>query len=267
MTDFEVVKAQQQRMWAAGDFAMIGWNTAYPGELLCEAARLRAGERVLDVACGSGNAALSAARRLCNAVGVDYVPALIERARERATVERLPAQFDVADCEALPFPDGAFDVVMSIYGSMFAPNQEHAAKELLRVCRRGGRIALGNWTPESFWGQTFALNARYLPPPAGLPSPTLWGTHARLRALFADAVGDMEITPRWAQFRFRDSAHWVEVFSRYFGPVMRVLDALDAERRGHYLTELHGILNRFNRSGDSSLLVSAEYLEVVCRKL
>lgn len=266
MADLDAIKSQQQRMWATGDFAMIGWNTVYPGELLCEAAALRAGERVLDVACGSGNAALSAARRQCQAAGIDYVPALIERARERAAVEHLPARFEVGDCEQIPFPDGSFDVVMSIYGSMFAPRQERAAQELLRVCRSGGRIALGNWTPEGFWGQTFALQSRYLPPPAEVRPATQWGTQARLQELFGDAVTALRITPRCAQFRFRDSAHWIEVFRTYFGPVMRTLETLDEQRRATYLAELDAILNRFNRSGDGTLVVSAEYLEVVMVK-
>lgn len=266
MADLDAVKAQQQRMWATGDFAMIGWNTVYPGELLCEAAELRAGERVLDVACGSGNMALSAARRNCDAAGIDYVPALIERARERAAAERLPARFEVGDCEQIPFGDGAFDVVQSIYGSMFAPRQEQAAGELLRVCRSGGRIALGNWTPEGFWGQAFALQSRYLPPPPEVRPATQWGTQTRLRELFGDAVTDMRITSRCALFRFRDSAHWIEVFSTYFGPVIRTLQALDEARRAEYLRELDGVLNRFNRSGDHTLVVAAEYLEVVMVK-
>lgn len=266
MTDLDAIKSQQQRMWATGDFAMIGWNTAYPGELLCEAAELRAGERVLDVACGSGNAALSAARRQCQAVGIDYVTALVERARERAAVERLPAHFDVGDCEQIPFEDASFDVVLSIYGSMFAPRQERAAQELLRVCRPGGRIAMGNWTPEGFWGQAFALQARYLPPPPDLRPATQWGTQARLRELFGAAVSSMRIDTRCAQFRFRDSAHWIEVFRTYFGPVMRTLEALDDARRATYLSELDAILNRFNRSGDDTLVVNAEYLEVVMVK-
>lgn len=263
MADLNAVKTQQQRMWATGDFAMIGWNTAYPGELLCEAAELRAGEVVLDVACGSGNVALSAARRQADAVGIDYVPALIERARERAAAERLPARFEVGDCEEIPFPDQSFDVVFSLYGSMFAPDQACAARELLRVCRPGGRIALGNWTPEGFWGQTFGLQARYLPPPANVRPATQWGTQSRLQELFGDAVRSMVIRPRCAQFRFRNSAHWIEVFRAYFGPVMRTLEALDETRRGAYLAELDAILNRFNRSGDATLVVSAEYLEVV----
>jgi ubiquinone/menaquinone biosynthesis C-methylase UbiE len=266
MPDLSAVKTQQQKMWATGDFAMIGWNTVFPGELLCEAVALRAGERVLDVACGSGNVALSAARRNCDAAGIDYVPALIERAHERAAAERLPARFEVGDCEAIPFGDASFDAVLTVYGSMFAPDQEKAAAELLRVCRPGGRIGMANWTPDGFWGQAFGLTARYRPPPPGLRAAVEWGTEQRLRELFGAHAQSMQVTPRSALFRFRSSAHWLEVFSRYFGPVMRTLEALDEAGRQRYLLELDDTLNRFNRSGDHTLVVSADYLEVVLVK-
>jgi ubiquinone/menaquinone biosynthesis C-methylase UbiE len=263
MADLEAVKQQQQRTWAMGDFAMIGWNTVYPGELLCEAVELRAGERVLDVATGSGNAALSAARRNCDASGIDYVPALIERARQRAAVEKLPANFEVGDCEALAFADASFDVVLSVYGSMFAPNAEKAAMEMLRVCRPGGRIGMANWTPDGFWGQAFGLVGKYLPPPAGLRSPIEWGTEKRLAELFGHRISSTRIERRSALFRYRSSAHWIEVFSQYFGPIIRVRAALDDERRKDFLAELDSTLNHFNKSGDDTLVVSADYLEVV----
>lgn len=263
MADFEAVKRQQQRTWAMGDFAMIGWNTVYPGELLCEAVDLRAGEKVLDVATGSGNAALSAARRNCEASGIDYVPELIERARRRAAVESLPVKFETGDCEQIPFADASFDVVLSVYGSMFAPDPVKAAQELLRVCRPGGRIGLANWTPDGFWGQTFGLVGKYLPPPAGVRPPAEWGTQIRLGELFGHAVASTRISRRSALFRFRSSAHWIEVFSRYFGPIIRVREALDDARRQDFLAELDATLNCFNKSGDGTLVVSADYLEVV----
>jgi ubiquinone/menaquinone biosynthesis C-methylase UbiE len=266
MADLTETKARQQRMWATGDFSIIAWNTVFPGELLCESVGLRAGHKVLDVACGSGNAALSAARRGCDAIGIDYVPALIDRARERAAVDRLPAQFEVGDCEAIPSPDGAFDIVLSVFGSIFAPDPAKAAQELLRVCRPGGTIGMTNWTPDGFWGQTFGLQARYIPPPPGVRPPGEWGTEARLRELFGDAIASLSIDRRTALFRYRSSAHWIEVFSRYFGPVMKTLEALDDSRRSAYLADLEATLNRFNRSGDDTLMVSADYLEVVMAK-
>jgi SAM-dependent methyltransferase len=266
MADLKAVKAQQQKTWATGDFAMIAWNTVFPCELLCEAVDLRAGEKALDVATGSGNAALSAARRGCEATGIDYVPALIERARERAAVERLPARFEIGDCEEIPFPDESFDAVLSVYGSMFAPNQEKAAQELLRVCRRGGRIGMANWTPDGFWGQTFRLMGKYIPPPEGLRPPPEWGTEKHLGELFGAGTSSIRIATRSALFRYRDSGHWIEVFRTYFGPIIRTLEVLDEKRRGEFLEELDGTLNRFNRSGDDTLMVSADYLEVVMTK-
>ena len=266
MTDLDAVKAQQQKTWAMGDFAMIGWNTVYPGEQMCEAVELRAGQRVLDVAAGSGNVALSAARRNCEAVGIDYVPALIDRARERAAAERLPAKFDVGDCEQLPYQDQSFDAVISVYGAMFAPRQEKAADEMLRACRSGGKIGLANWTPDGFWGQAFALQAHYLPPTPGLRPATQWGTESRLQELFGDRLASIHIERRNALFRFRSSQHWIEVFSRYFGPIIRVLENLQGEKCTSFLQELDALLNRFNRSGDQTLVVSAEYLEVVMVK-
>lgn len=263
MADLNAIKEKQQKTWATGDFSMIGWNTVFPGELMCEAVELRAGEKVLDVATGSGNAALSAARRNCAAVGIDYVPALIERARARAAVESLPARFELGDCEAIPFGDAEFDVVMSVYGSMFAPDQQKAADELVRVCRPGGRIGMSNWTPDGFWGQAFGLVGRYMPPAPGLRPPSEWGTETRLKELFGRAVSSTKIAKRSALFRFRSSAHWIEVFSTYFGPIMRALESLDAARRREFLTELDATLNRFNRSGDKTLVVSADYLEIV----
>jgi ubiquinone/menaquinone biosynthesis C-methylase UbiE len=199
-------------------------------------------------------------------VGIDYVPALIDRARERAAAERLPASFEVGDCEDIPFPDASFDVVLSVYGSIFAPRPEKAAQELLRVCRPGGRIGMGNWTPDGFWGQTFGLVARYLPPAPALRPPTEWGTEQRLNELFGDAISSMRSTKRSALFRYRSSAHWIQVFSTYFGPIIRTLEALDAQRREAFLEDLDDTLKRFNRSGDDTLMVTADYLEVVMQK-
>ncbi len=266
MTDFSAVKKQQQKAWATGDFAMIGWNTVYPGELMCEAIELRAGQKLLDVATGAGNTALSAARRNCEAVGIDYVPQLIERARLRAEAEGLQAVFEVADCEQIPFPDESFDRVVSVYGSIFAPDQAKAAAELVRVCRTGGRIGMANWTPDGFWGQTFGIVSKYMPPPAGVRPASEWGTEQRLKALFGANTSSMNIKKRSALFRYRDNAHWVEVFRTWFGPIMLVLERLDDERSGEFLRELDGVLSQFNVSGDETLMVSADYLEVVIVK-
>ena len=266
MADFERIKSQQQATWAEGDFGLIAWNTVFVGELLCEAADLRAGQRVLDVACGSGNVALSAARRFCDAVGIDYVPALIERARERASAERLPASFEVGDAEALPLENASFDVVLSVFGVMFAPDQERAAAELVRVCRPGGTIGLANWTPDGMWGQLFKLHAKYLPPPEGVRPPPLWGTEARLRELFGDAVQDLRVETRTALFRARSPGHWFDFFKSHFGPTRKVMASLDEAGQGRFEGEVEAILRRFDRSDDDTLVAAAGYLEVVAKK-
>ena len=175
----------------------------------------------------------------------------------------MSARFEVGDCEAIPFPDDSFDAVLSVYGSMFAPRQEKAADELLRVCRSGGKIGMTNWTPDGFWGQTFGLQAKYIPPPAGLRPPPEWGTEKRLKELFGDRISQMTISKRAALFRYRSADHWIDVFSTYFGPVMRTLEALDGARRQSYLEDLTLTLNRFNGSDDDTLVVQADYLEVV----
>jgi SAM-dependent methyltransferase len=218
---------------------------------------------VLDVACGTGNVALSAARRFCDAVGVDFVPALIERARERAAAERLPATFEVGDAENLPFADASFDVVLSIFGSMFAPDQEKAAAELLRVCRPGGRIGLANWTPEGMWGRLFRLHGQYLPPPPGVRPPPLLGTEARVRELFGDAVQGLRLQKREALFRAISAAAWFDFFKTWFGPMITVLAALDADARQRFKADVLAELERVNRADDGTLVAEAEYLEVI----
>jgi SAM-dependent methyltransferase len=266
MTDFEAIKSRQRDVWAAGDFGMIAWNTAFVGEVLCEEVDLRAGQRVLDVACGTGNTAIAAGRRFCEAVGVDFVPALIERARERAAAERLPTTFEVADAESLPFEDASFDVVLSIFGSMFAPDQEKAAAELVRVCRPGGRIGLANWTPEGMWGQLFKVHAQYLPPPPGVRPPPLWGTEARIGELFGDAVRDLRLQKRKALFRSASARAWFGFFRSYFGPMITVLASLDADGRERFTADVLAELERVNRADDGTLVAEAEYLEVIAVK-
>lgn len=261
--DFAAIKQRQQQTWASGDFAVVAAPLLIVGETLCEAVDVRAGSRVLDVACGSGTAALAAARRFCEVTGVDYVPALLERGRERARAEGLHVDFRVGDAEALPFPDGDFDVVLSTYGVMFAPDQAQAAAELLRVCRSGGRIGLSNWTPEGLVGEIFAITARHIPPPPGLMSPARWGTEDGLYALFGDNVSELSIDRRDFVFRFRSPEHWLEFFRTYFGPINRAFETLDPGGREVLAADLLNVLYRFNRSGDGTLVAPAEYLEVV----
>lgn len=256
------VKARQQAMWASGDFAVIGTTLQIVGELLCEGIDLRSGERVLDVAAGNGNATLAAARRFANVTSTDYVPALLERGRRRAEAEGLDVTFEVADAEALPYPDAGFDVVLSTFGVMFAPDHEQAAREMIRVCRPGGRIGLASWTPAGFLGQLFRVVAGYVPPVPGVRSPLLWGTDAHLQDLFAGTTAISQ-TVRHFAFRYQSPEHFVEVFRTFYGPVHKAFAALDAGRQAALEADLIALLRKVDRGDAAGLVVPAEYLETV----
>jgi ubiquinone/menaquinone biosynthesis C-methylase UbiE len=259
--DYRAIKKRQQEIWASGDYAVVGTTLQLVAERLCEAIDLRAGERVLDVAAGNGNATLAAARHFAQVTSTDYVGTLLERGKERADAERLPVNFLEADAEALPFADGRFDVVLSTFGVMFAPDQDRAAEELSRVTRPGGRIGLANWTPEGFIGQLFRTMGRYLPPPAGLKSPSVWGTEVRLEELFPNC--EVKATRQVFNFRYRSAAHWLEIFKTYYGPTLRAFATLDDTKQGELGGELFDLLQRMNRGGQDTLIVPSEYLEVV----
>jgi len=261
-TGFSVIKARQQAMWASGDFAVIGTTLQLVGELLCEAVDLRAGEQVLDVAAGNGNATLAAARRFGKVTSTDYVPALLERGRQRAEADGLQVTFKVADAEALPYPDASFDVVLSSFGVMFAPDHRQAAGEMLRVCRPGGRIGLASWTPQGFLGHLFQVIARHVPPMPGVQSPLLWGTDAHIQELFAGAATITQ-TPRIFAFRYESPEHWVDVFRKYYGPTHKAFAALDEPHQEALEQDLLALLRRSDRGGGSGLVVPAEYLETV----
>jgi len=263
--DLTLLKAKQQAAWAAGDYAVIGTTLQIVGETLCEALDLRAGERVLDVAAGNGNATLAAARRWCDVVSTDYVPALLERARARAGAEGLAVQFEQADAEHLQYEDGAFDVVLSTFGVMFTPNQEQAAAEAARVCKRGGRIGLANWTPTSLVGEMFKLIGRYIPPAPGVKSPALWGTEERLRELFGGRIAALQAPRRHFVFRYRSPRHWLDTFRTYYGPMHKAFAALDAGRQEALAEDLLGLAQRFNSATDGSMVAPSEYLEAVIR--
>jgi SAM-dependent methyltransferase len=264
--DFDAIKAKQQATWASGDFAVIGTTLQIVGESLAEAADIRAGEQVLDVAAGNGNATLAAARRFARVTSTDYVPALLDKAAARAAAEALAVEFRLADAEALPFDDDRFDVALSTFGAMFAPDHARTAAELLRVVRRGGRIGLANWTPEGFIGQLFKVIGMYVPPPAGLASPALWGTEPHIVALFGAHAADIRVERRNFNFRYRSAGHWIQVFRDFYGPTHKAFAALDADRQQALAADLTMLLERFNVGGRGALVVPGEYLEVVIDK-
>jgi ubiquinone/menaquinone biosynthesis C-methylase UbiE len=261
--DLPAVKARQRAAWSSGDYAIVGTTLQIVGEELCEALDLRAGQAVLDVAAGNGNASLAAARRFCRVTAVDYVPALLARAGERAQADRLELTLREADAEALPFPDGAFDAVLSTFGVMFAPDQARAAAELARVCAPGGRIGLASWTPEGFVGQLFQTVARHVPPPPGLRPPALWGTREGVGRLLGGCARSINERVRTFTFRYRSATHWLEVFRDYYGPVLKAFAALDEDGRASLADDLLGLVARFNRSGDATVVVPGEYLQTV----
>jgi ubiquinone/menaquinone biosynthesis C-methylase UbiE len=262
LVDLAAVKTKQQAMWASGDFAVIGTTLQIVGELLCEAADIGGGEKVLDVAAGNGNATLAAARRFARVTSTDYVPALLEGGRRRAEAEGLVVTFEGADAEALPYPNASFDVILSTFGVMFAPDHGKSSSELLRVCRLGGRIGLASWTPEGFIGQMFRVVAKYVPPPAGVKSPLLWGTRDHLQLLFAGAAS-ITHTVREFNFRYESAEHFVEIFRTYYGPTYKAFAALDASGQAALETDLLALLKRCARPSAAGLVVPGEYLETV----
>jgi ubiquinone/menaquinone biosynthesis C-methylase UbiE len=264
--DFAAIKGRQQAAWTSGDYAVIGVTLQIVGETLAEAADIRAGETVLDVAAGNGNATLAAARRFARVTSTDYVPALLDKGRARAAAEGLSVEFRVADAENLPFSAGEFDVALSTFGVMFAPDHARSSGELLRVVRDGGRIGLANWTPDSFVGQLFKTIGKYVPPPVGVMSPLLWGTEAYLGELFGDAAADIRATRRHYSFRYASPAHMVQVFRDFYGPVNKAFGALDIQGQAALEHDIMALLDRFNTAGKASLVVPSGYLEAVIVK-
>jgi len=261
--DLAAAKNKQHLAWSSGDYAVVGTTLQIVGESLCEALDLRAGERVLDVAAGNGNATLAAARRWCDVVSTDYVPTLLDRGRVRASAEGLPVQFEHADAENLPYTNHSFDVVMSTFGVMFTPDQDKAATEMARACKPGGRIGLANWTPTSFVGEIFKTMGKYVTPAAGLKSPALWGTEARLRELFGERLDKIAIERKNFVFRYHSATHWLEIFRTFYGPMHKAFGALDAEKQEALAADLIALAERFNRVTDGTLVAPSEYLEVV----
>lgn len=261
--DLEALKRRQQATWASGDYAVVGTTLQIVGEMLCEAMDLRAGQCVLDVAAGNGNAALAAARRWCDVTATDYVPALLEQARERAVGERLPMTFREADAENLPFADASFDAVVSTFGVMFVADHDRAANELIRVCRSGGKVGMANWTPGGFIGQLFKTIGKHVPPAPGSRSPALWGTRSRLAEMFEAQSRSITAAERDFVLRYRSVEHWLEVFRTQYGPTLKAFAALAPAAQAGLEADLRELVGRFNRSGDATLVVPSTYMEVV----
>jgi SAM-dependent methyltransferase len=263
--DLAAVKARQQATWASGDFSVVAARIVLSAEMLCEAVNLQAGWRVLDVATGSGNAAIAAARRGCQVVGADYVPALLAAGRLRAKAEQLDVELVEGDAEDLPFPSASFDAVLSVYGAMFAPDHQRTAAELARVCRPGGVIGLASWTPEGFIGEMFRLVGKYVPPTAGLVPPVRWGDEGHLRAIFGGAIGSMTSRVRTLIFRFASAEDNVGFFRRYYGPTLKTFESLPPSRRDALEQEMVELNRKFDRNGGKGgpVAIAADYLETV----
>jgi ubiquinone/menaquinone biosynthesis C-methylase UbiE len=256
----------QQQTWTAGDFPKMGVELSIVGELLCESIPIHAGDRVLDVGTASGNTALAAARRRAVVTGVDITPALLERARLRASAEGLRIDFQEGDATALTFADASFDVVMSTFGAIFAPDPQKTAAEMARVCRAGGKIALANWTPEGMLGKLFRMLARYSPPRAQVDLPISWGEEAVLKQRLGPYISDLRIKRQVVRFRSPSPAHWVEFMKTHFGPAMNAYQHSPSEAQARLTLEMTGLIQEFNRSSNDTVLSESEYLDIVATR-
>ncbi len=262
--DYTAITARQRAVWGSGDYAAVAARIQIVSELLADAADLRAGSRVLDVAGGSGNTALAAARSGARVTSLDYVPSLLERAARRAAAEGLAVETVEGDAQALPFPDASFDAAISAVGVMFAPDQPRAARELLRVVRPGGTIALASWTPDGFIGELLRTVGAHVPPPAGLAPPTRWGDEARVRDLLGDGVTELRATTRTFTFRFESAGGFTDFFRTHYGPTVAAFAALPEDGRDALAADITALARRFDRlGGDGPVAIPADYLEVV----
>ncbi len=261
--DFATIKANQRAGWQTGDYPRVGNTLQIIAELLVEAADVRAGQRVLDVACGQGNAALAAARRFAAATGVDYADNLLEQGRQRAEAEHLPVTFTEGDAEELPVPDRSYDLVLSTVGVMFAPDQQRAADELVRVTAPGGKIALASWTPTGMVGHLFKTVGSFAPPPSGLRPPVQWGTPERLAELFGDRVEWVALNTRQYVFRYHSPEHFSQWFREHYGPMTRLAGTLSTSEGERFAADVADVARSFNQAQDGTVVAPADYLEAV----
>lgn len=261
------IKARTQVVWSSGDYSKIAWITSPLADRLVEAAGIRPGATVLDVATGTGHVALAAARRFCETTGLDFVPSLIETAQRRAAVEELPIEFVVGDAEDLQFGDESFEFVFSAIGAMFAPNQQAVADELVRVCAPGGTIGMVNWTPTGFIGELFKTVAKHVPPPAEVKPAALWGNEEHVRGLFGDRVAKVEFQPGHLTQYYRAPEHFAEFFLTHYGPTLKASESLgDDAKREAFRVDLVDLANRFNRAADGTAALHADYAIVLASK-
>jgi SAM-dependent methyltransferase len=263
--DFAAIKTKQQATWATGNYAVVGSTLQIVPELLCESLDLHSGWRVLDVCAGNGASTLAAARRWCQVTSTDWVPALLARGKTRAEAEGFTVTFQEADAEDLPFADNEFDAVLSTFGVMFTPNQQRSSAEIFRVLKPGGKIGLACWTPSGFVGQMFKVIGKHVPPPAGLNSPLLWGTEARLKELFPSAA-KIEVKTANCVFRYLSPQHYVDIFRTFYGPMVRTFAALDEAGQAALSSDLIALMDAGNRATDGTLILPSEYLEIVIIK-
>lgn len=265
--EMDALKGKLRGMWIAGDFGEIAKSIEAGAVEFVERLDLKAGMRVLDVACGTGNLAIPAAHAGADVTGIDIAPNLIEQAQARAADERLEARFEVGDAEALPYDDDTYDVVMTMFGAMFAPRPDVTAAELIRVTKPGGVIAMANWTPEAFTGQMFKTGGKHVPPPPGMPSPVMWGTEDAVRERLGNGVSDLQMARRKIMFTYPfGPKDVVEHFRKYFGPTQKAFEALDAEGQNALRSDLEDLWTEHNRAADGTTLVESEYLEVIAVK-
>ncbi|REL39200.1 class I SAM-dependent methyltransferase [Rhodohalobacter sp. SW132] len=260
---FLEITNNQKQTWSKGDFNEIARQNVVMAEKLVSAVDPHPGQKVLDLACGSGTAALVAARRYCDVTGIDYVPELITRARKRAEAGGLSSEFLVADAQDLPFPDNSFDVILSVYGVQFAPNQEKAAAEMLRVCKPGGKIGLASPIPEGWSGDFFTTHGRYVPPPPGVKPPLRWGTEVGLHELLGDTAKSIKSENRKALQYYLSTDHAVEVFSNWFGPTLNALEKINEDQKKDLLRDLKTVFDRYNIADDGTAIVENLYLQSI----
>jgi len=265
LSEYSAIKTKQQASWESGDYAIVGNAMPLMSELLCEAMDVRSGWKVLDVAAGNGNASLAAARRGCRVTSTDFAATLLAAGRLRAAAEGFKITFQEADAEDLPYEDGMFDAVISTVGVQYAPNQELAALELMRVCRKGGKIGLANWTPAGFVGKVFKIVGKYVPPAAGVKPSSGWGTEFRLHELFRSAT-KIETVRREFVFRSHSTHRWFDVLSNYYGPMLRALATLEEDTRVAMTAEILEMADESNLADDGTMVIPSEYLEVVITK-